>query len=294
VKNIVLFVLFCFVLIVSLFEFRFDFNDAQYVHNLQMKNGNGYVGLIIAMLLLMIILGKEKIFLFMREWGRLLKEIGFRKFGPLELADEVDKALLNVPDELKRSEIELDLKQRDPISEINRKIIDIEKQAKQIKIEETDAIEKINSLVILFNRCRIEIERGDERTRLMTKIASGMMFNLNFVKTVNYFKEINSDSEGWRIVGYKNYELSPKNDEFFTLLSRALGVLETPFGQWSALIAFLRVVEKCKLSQAEADDAHKSLSIVGSAKFIVKGGEDRHWVISRILNHLNEKYGSEY
>lgn len=109
-------------------------------------------------------------------------------------------------------------------------------------IDSAEALKRIDQLATYYDKVREEMPSGFNRTRLMREISSTMWTLVT--KTVNFpvQERLNSNKAGERLSAYKYLEWQPSSEYMDLLLSRAVGVLEMPFGQHSALLALRRVV----------------------------------------------------
>jgi hypothetical protein len=119
-------------------------------------------------------------------------------------------------------------------------------------IDSAEALKRIDQLSIYYDRVREEMPSGYNRTRLMRDISSTMWALVT--KTVNFpvRDRLNSSKAGERVSAYKYLEWQPSSEYIDLLVSRAVGILEMPFGQYSALLALRRVVTTNELAQAKS------------------------------------------
>lgn len=114
--------------------------------------------------------------------------------------------------------------------------------------DSTEALKRIDQLAAYYDKVREEMPSGSNRTRLMRDISSTMWALVT--KTVNFpvRERLNSSKAGERLSAYKYLEWQPSGEYIGLLLSRAAGILEIPFGQYSALLALRRVVTTNELN----------------------------------------------
>lgn len=115
-------------------------------------------------------------------------------------------------------------------------------------IDSAEALKRIDQLALYYDRVREEMPSGSNRTRLMRDISSTMWALVT--KTVNFSVEdrLKSCKAGERLSAYKYIEWQPSLEYIDLLLSRAVGIQEMPFGQYSALLALRRVVTTNELA----------------------------------------------
>ncbi|WP_322649811.1 hypothetical protein [Nostoc sp. ChiVER01] len=114
-------------------------------------------------------------------------------------------------------------------------------------IDATEALKRIEQLGHYYDRVRDEMPSGNERTRLMREISSIMWALVPKVVNFPVYAKLNSNNGGERLSAYKYIEWQPSIEYVNLLLSRAIGVLEMPFGQYAALLALRRIVRSNKL-----------------------------------------------
>ncbi|HEY9647528.1 MAG TPA: hypothetical protein V6C88_14220 [Chroococcidiopsis sp.] len=121
-------------------------------------------------------------------------------------------------------------------------------------IDATEALDRINQLAVYYDRVRDEMPPGANRTRLMLEISSTMWALVN--KTVDFpvLERLNSPKAGERLSAYKYIEWQPSSQYLDLLLSRAIGILEIPFGQYAALLALRRLVTLNPLTPTQASE----------------------------------------
>lgn len=115
------------------------------------------------------------------------------------------------------------------------------------EIDASEALKRIDQLADYYDQVREEMPSGSNRSRLMREIASTMWVlipqTLNFPVTAR----LNSDRGGERLSAYKYLEWQPSTEHVDVLLSRAVGIMEVPFGQYAALLTLRRVVTSTPL-----------------------------------------------
>lgn len=151
------------------------------------------------------------------------------------------------------------------------------------QLTSSQAMLQINLLASYYDRVRKEMESGHERTRLMTVIASTMWSLMTFVKDFPVSERLISAKGGERLSAYKFLEWEPNIVYLDTLLSRSVGVLEDPFGQYGALLALRRMVSVISVSQSQRE---LILSILGWASKINYMGSGRLTLMKSIESIL--------
>jgi hypothetical protein len=119
-------------------------------------------------------------------------------------------------------------------------------------ISSEQALEFINELANYYDEIRENLPGGSGRTTLMTRIASLIWSIIPSIQQFPIEKYIVSRSGGKRLAAYKYLEWQPDPAYLNELLVRALGVLETPFGQYSALNALQRLITATTLTEGQS------------------------------------------
>ncbi len=109
-------------------------------------------------------------------------------------------------------------------------------------IDSTEALKRIDQLAGYYERVRDEMPFGLNRTKLMREISSTMWTLIPKVVNFPVHERLNSYNGGERLSAYKYIEWNASTDDINLLVSRAVGIYEMPFTQYSALLALRRVV----------------------------------------------------
>ncbi|NJK51907.1 MAG: hypothetical protein HC936_02240 [Leptolyngbyaceae cyanobacterium SU_3_3] len=152
-------------------------------------------------------------------------------------------------------------------------------------IDSAEALKRIDQLAIYYDTVREEMPSGSNRTRLMRDISSTMWALVT--KTVNFPVQdrLNSCKAGERLSAYKYLEWQPSIEYIDLLLSRAVGILEMPFGQYSALLALRRVVTTNELAPTQSIETIAILNWSANLDYI-KGDRSRHRLMTEIASIL--------
>lgn len=116
-----------------------------------------------------------------------------------------------------------------------------------------EALSKINEVCSYYDQIRKTVPSGDERTKLLTNIASilwPLMAKVD-VEVLDIRTRLKSTSGGIRLSAYKFLEYQPDLEYLNLLLSRGVGILEEPFGQYGALLALRRMVATLTFTDAQ-------------------------------------------
>jgi hypothetical protein len=109
-------------------------------------------------------------------------------------------------------------------------------------IDSTEALKQIDQLAGYYDRVRDEMPFGPNRTKLMHEISSTMWTLIPKVINFPLYERLNSQKGGERLSAYQHVEWNPSTDYINLLVSRAVGIMEMPYTQYSALLALRRVV----------------------------------------------------
>jgi hypothetical protein len=151
-----------------------------------------------------------------------------------------------------------------------------------------DAMNRIDEICSYYDRIRKTLPSGSERTRLLTELSSilwTLMSKVN-VKDLNLEARFISTSGGKRLSAYKYLEYAPNLEYLNLLLSRAAGVLEEPFGQFSALLALRRMVVGLRLDDSQKKLVINHLEWTAKLEYI---GSDRVYLMTSIISTLKKK-----
>ncbi len=152
-------------------------------------------------------------------------------------------------------------------------------------IEPAKALKKINQLAGYYDRVREEIPSGSRRTRLMMDISSTMWALAPKTRNFPLRAKLNSHKSGERLSAYKYLEWHPLEEYTDLLLSRAVGILETPFGQYAALLALRRMVSIINLTPAKKKEMTNILNWSANIDYLANAN-DRHSLIVEVASIL--------
>lgn len=150
-----------------------------------------------------------------------------------------------------------------------------------------DAIKKIDEVCSYYDRIRQTLPSGPRRTRLLTELASilwTLMSRVN-LKDLDIRERLLSPSGGKRLSAYKYLEYAPDVEYLNLLLSRAVGVLEEPFGQYSALLALRRLAVNVDLDASQKELILRHLRWSVELEYM---GDDRIYLMNSILTRLQK------
>lgn len=159
----------------------------------------------------------------------------------------------------------------------------IELAASSHRYSSADALARVDELAALYDQIRSQVPSGAERSRLMRLISSTMWSLTPQIKELPVKQRLLSDNGGIRLSAYKYLEWRPSVESLDVLLSRSIGTLETPFGQFAALLALRRVL-------GQAHPAEEQIQMVQTTLrwYLALGysGDDRRNLIESILGTL--------
>ena len=158
-------------------------------------------------------------------------------------------------------------------------------QDKAYPIGHEAAMAKIDELCRYYDELRLELDRGSERTRLMSMVASTMMSLMAKISSFPVHERLLSLKGGERLSAYKYLEWKPDDSCFDLLLSRAAGILEVPFGQYHALLALRRLIVTINIDKSSREFSIQTLDWLKTIEFI---GSDRKYVIENIISLLSK------
>ncbi|NET39726.1 MAG: hypothetical protein F6K19_48500 [Cyanothece sp. SIO1E1] len=102
---------------------------------------------------------------------------------------------------------------------------------------------------------------------------------------------MNSHKAGKRLSAYKYLEWHPSSEYMDLLLSRAVGILEMPFGQYGALLALRRVLTTNELSQAQLKKIEDILHWAANLDYVCSD-RGRHRLMMEIVLIISTNAGS--
>ena len=147
-----------------------------------------------------------------------------------------------------------------------------------------EARQMIDQLCSNYDYVRAAMQPGSQRTREMTKIVSQMWALMPALQEFPVHERLKSPKDGERVSAYKYLEWKPNLDELDLLLSRAAGVLDSPFGQYGALLALRRAVMVCTLTSEQQDHIVQILNWTADIEYMK--GTDRAFLIQDILKRM--------
>jgi hypothetical protein len=220
----------------------------------------------------------QKFFTGLRESGIEEIEAGILRIklspGIIEAAETYKKKL----DEAKENPSNLEISYKEALSSL--------KASESLSSE--DAFRRIEEICSYYDRIRKTLPSGSERTRLLTDLSSILWTLMSRVKVsdLNLEERFKSASGGRRLSAYKYLEYAPSLKYLELLLSRAVGVLEEPFGQFSALLALRRMVINLRLNDSQRELIINHLGWTAELGYI---GSDRVYLMTTIISALEKK-----
>ncbi|HEY0735714.1 MAG TPA: hypothetical protein VGD69_12460 [Herpetosiphonaceae bacterium] len=146
-----------------------------------------------------------------------------------------------------------------------------------------DALARVDELAALYDQIRSQVPSGPERSRLMRLISSTMWSLIPQIDDLPIKPRLLSDNGGTRLSAYKYLEWRPTAESLDVLLSRAIGTLETPFGQYAALLALRRVLGQAQMTPEQLQVVRATLR---SYLQLGYSGDDRRNLMESILSTL--------
>jgi hypothetical protein len=147
-------------------------------------------------------------------------------------------------------------------------------------VDSLEALKRIDQLAGYYDRVREEMPSGYNRIKLMREISSTMWALVPGVVNFPVYKRLNSDKAGERLSAYKYIEWNASTDYINLLVSRAVGVLEVPYNQFSALLALRRVAAN---NQIAADSSVKITNVLNWSANLDYMGQDRQRLMIEIV-----------
>jgi len=124
----------------------------------------------------------------------------------------------------------------------------------------------------------------------MSDISSTMWTLVPNTKNFPLRKRLNSPKPGERLSAYKYLERYPSQENIDLLLSRSIGMLEVPFGQYAALLALRRHVVADQVEPSQAKKLISVLEWAASVEYIA--GSDRYVAMAQIISILRTNLNS--
>lgn len=152
-------------------------------------------------------------------------------------------------------------------------------------VEPTQVMRDIDKLAGYYDRIRTEMPSGSKRTRLMSDISSTMWALAPKARDFPLRQRLNSSKAGERLSAYKYLEWYPSSENMELLLSRAIGMLEVPFGQYAALLALRRGVTTGEVKPDQVRGLVDILDWAASIEYIAESRK-RYSVITEITSTL--------
>jgi hypothetical protein len=153
-------------------------------------------------------------------------------------------------------------------------------------IDSMEALKRIDQLAGYYDRVREEMSSGHNRTKLMREISSTMWTLVPKVADFPLLERLNSDRGGERLSAYKYIEWNVSTDYINLLVSRAVGVLELPYTQYSALLALRRVATSNQLTASQSAEIIRALNWSANLNYMK---QDRRKLMIEIASLLEAK-----
>ncbi|HIK14296.1 MAG TPA: hypothetical protein IGS53_03200 [Leptolyngbyaceae cyanobacterium M33_DOE_097] len=148
------------------------------------------------------------------------------------------------------------------------------------KVDAAEAMKQINQLATLYDKVREEVKSGRDRSRIMREISSTIWALLPQVSNFPVDEKLNSPNGGDRLCAYKYLEWQPESQYTNTLLSRSIGIIETPFGQYAALLALRRVLMFHQFNNDQVTEMRNILTWAANLQYM---GPDRKELMNEII-----------
>lgn len=222
----------------------------------------------------------QKFFTGLREGGVEEIEAGILriKLSPgIQKAAEIYKHEVD-PDQPKKSEPspdELENSYRESLKAIN--------DSKAVSSHE--AMGKVNELSQYYDHIRATLASSTKRTRLMRDLSAMIWSLMPSIENFPVKEWLKSPKGGERLSAYKYLEYEPSLMYVDLLLSRAVGVLEEPYGQYGALLALRRTVINLEITTMQKELIASQLKWASQIEFI---GRDRVNLMMAILSILEK------
>lgn len=210
------------------------------------------------------------------EAGGIRMKLASLASGVAEAAQAYENKIISEIDTQNRS-----IQTAEEVSQLYTNMVD--KLETSDRLPRAEALRRIDQVAEIYNEVRDKMSSGPERTQLLTQISATMW---SLMPSVEYFDtedRINSYDGGKRLSAYKFIEWQPRKEYLDILTSRALGILETPFGQYSALLALQRVMTNNTLEVREKESIESLVKWASNLPYI---GSDRRYLMRNILSIL--------
>jgi hypothetical protein len=160
----------------------------------------------------------------------------------------------------------------------------------EIKVSKTlsssEAMNKIRELSQNYDRIRSTLPSSSRRTQLLEDLSAILWSLMPSTENFPVREWLNSSKGGERLSAYKYLEHKPNLDYLDLLLSRAVGILEEPFGQYSALLAFRRMTINSQPTTAQRELIITHLRWSAQLEYM---GRDRMYLMNSIVAALEKK-----
>lgn len=153
-------------------------------------------------------------------------------------------------------------------------------------LSSSEAMNKIKELSQYYDHIRATMPSGSRRTQLLEDLSAILWSLMPSTENFPVREWLNSSRGGERLSAYKYLEYKADLNHIDLLLSRAVGVLEEPFGQYSALLALRRVAVNSRPTIAQREVIITHLSWSTQLEYM---GRDRMYLMNSIINTLKKK-----
>lgn len=151
------------------------------------------------------------------------------------------------------------------------------------RISRTEALQRIDQLAEIYNQVRYKMKSSSERTQLLSQIAATMWSLMPSVEYFNAEERLTSYDGGVRLSAYKFIEWKPQREYLNLTLSRSVGVLESPFGQYNALLALQRIISNEVL---DVKEVASTLALAKWSSELPYIGSERRYLLRNIISIL--------
>jgi hypothetical protein len=142
---------------------------------------------------------------------------------------------------------------------------------------------KIVELSQYYDEVRATMPSSRKRTRLMQDISAIIWSLMPSIENLPVREWMKSPRGGERLVSYKYIEYKLSLENLDLLLSRAAGILEEPYGQYSALLALRRLAINVELDTSQKHLITNQLAWAAGLEYM---GKDRVNLMKAILSIL--------